>query len=151
MGNGYPVAALVTRREILEEFAFAGRIFSTFGGNPVAAQAALAVLDVIDDERVIPHTKRVGELLRERLEALSGDHPSIVDVRGRGLLLGVEFEDPEPDQRRNERDGDAGVLIGRTGPRNDVLEIRPPLTFGPDEADVLMAALDAALAGRDLR
>jgi 4-aminobutyrate aminotransferase-like enzyme len=80
MGNGYPVAALVTRREILEEFAFAGRIFSTFGGNPVAAQAALAVLDVIDDERVIPHTKRVGELLRERLEALSGDHPSMTSA-----------------------------------------------------------------------
>src|SRR5215218_2125872 len=71
MGNGYPVAAVVTRRELVEASTFAARIFSTFGGNPVAAQAALAVLDAIDDERIIPHTKRVGEHLRGRLEELT--------------------------------------------------------------------------------
>ena len=147
MGNGYPVAAVVTRREIVEGFAFAGHIFSTFGGNPVAAQAALAVLDVIDDERVIPHVKRVGKLLRTRLDDLRAAHPSIVDVRGLGLLVGVELDDPDRTNAVMGAMRNAGVLIGRTGPRNDVLKIRPPLVFGTEHADVLVAALDAALAG----
>ena len=75
MGNGYPVAAVITRRELVERFAFAGTVFSTFGGNPVAAQAALAVLDVIDDERIVENAKRVGDLLRSRIVALR--HPAI--------------------------------------------------------------------------
>jgi 4-aminobutyrate aminotransferase-like enzyme len=147
MGNGYPIAAILTRREIVEASAFAGRIFSTFGGNPVAARAALATLDVIDDERIIPHTKRVAELLRRRLEDLSRDHPAIVDVRGLGLLIGVELDGPERTNAVMNAMRDAGVLVGRTAPRNDVLKIRPPLVFGMEEADVLIAALDAALTG----
>jgi 4-aminobutyrate aminotransferase-like enzyme/Ser/Thr protein kinase RdoA (MazF antagonist) len=146
MGNGYPVAAVLTRREIVEGFAFAGRIFSTFGGNPVAAQAAIAVLDVIDDKRVIPHVKRVGELLRERLDDLRARHPSIVDVRGLGLLVGVELDDPNRTNAVMSAMRDAGVLIGRTGPRDDVLKIRPPLVFGAEHAGLLVATLDAALA-----
>ena len=145
MGNGYPVAAVLTRREIVEASAFAGRIFSTFGGNPVAAQAALAVLDAIDDERLVPHTKRVAELLRERLECLRRDRPAIIDVRGLGLLLGVELESPGRANAVMNAMRDGGVLVGRTGPRDDVLKIRPPLVFGTEESDVLIAALDAAL------
>src|SRR6185503_2536738 len=80
MGNGYPVAALVTRREIVERFPFAGGVFSTFGGNPVAAQAALAVLDVIEDERIVEHVERVGDRLLASLRELR--HGEIVDVRG---------------------------------------------------------------------
>src|SRR6185437_16124108 len=95
MGNGYPVAALITRREIVERFAFARRVFSTFGGNPVAAQAALAVLDVIRDERLVSHAQRVGRVLRGRLDELAERHSSVVEVRGLGLLLGVELTEPE--------------------------------------------------------
>ena len=146
MGNGYPVAAVLTRRELVEESAFAGRIFSTFGGNPVAAQAALAVLDAIEDERLIPHTRRVAELLRRRLEDLSRDHPAIVEVRGLGLLVGVELDSPERTNAVLNAMRDVGVLVGQTGARNDVLKIRPPLVFGLDEADVVIAGLDAALA-----
>ena len=146
MGNGYPVAAVLTRRELVEESAFAGRMFSTFGGNPVAAQAALAVLDAIEDERIIPHTRRVAELLRRRLEDLSRDHPAIVEVRGLGLLIGVELDGAERTSAARNAMRDAGVLVGQTGARNDVLKIRPPLVFGLDEADVLIAGLDAALA-----
>jgi 4-aminobutyrate aminotransferase-like enzyme/Ser/Thr protein kinase RdoA (MazF antagonist) len=144
MGNGYPVAAVVTRSELVEASAFAERMFSTFGGNPVAAQAALAVLDVIDDERIIPHTRRVEQLLRERLERLRRDHPPIVDVRGLGLLIGVELDGPERTNAAMNAMRDAGVLVGRTGPRNDVLKIRPPLVFGTEEADVLIAALSGS-------
>jgi 4-aminobutyrate aminotransferase-like enzyme/Ser/Thr protein kinase RdoA (MazF antagonist) len=145
MGNGYPVAAVLTRRELVEASGWAGRTFSTFGGNPVAAQAALATLDAIDDERIIPHTKRVAEVLRDRLERLSRDHPAIVDVRGLGLLIGVELEGPERTNAVMNAMRDAGVLVGQTGPRGDVLKIRPPLVFGTEEADVLIAALDTAL------
>jgi 4-aminobutyrate aminotransferase-like enzyme/Ser/Thr protein kinase RdoA (MazF antagonist) len=145
MGNGYPVAAVITRREIVENFEFARRIFSTFGGNPVAAQAALAVLDVIDDEQIVPHAGRVGELLRGRLAELGERHDSIVDVRGVGLLAGVELDDPGRANAVVDAMRDGGVLIGRTGPRNDVLKIRPPLVFGDEHVDLLVAALDAAL------
>ncbi len=147
MGNGYPVAAVLTRRELVEASAFAERMFSTFGGNPVAAQAALATLDAIEDERIIPHTKRVAEVLRERLERLRHDHPAIVDVRGLGLLIGVELDGPEGANAVMNAMREAGVLIGVTGPGNNVLKIRPPLVFGSEEADVLIATLDAAVTG----
>src|SRR5204862_4907346 len=120
---------------LVEDSGWAERLFSTFGGNPVAAQAALATLDAIEDERIIPHTKRVGELLRRRLEGLSRDHPPILDVRGLGLLIGVELQDPEQANAVMNAMRDAGVLVGRTGQRNDVLKIRPPLVFGSEEAD----------------
>jgi len=147
MGNGYPVAAVITRRELVEASGFAGRMFSTFGGNPVAAQAALAVLDVIEDERIISHTKRIAAELRGRLEDLSRDHPAIIDVRGLGLLIGVQLESSERANAVMNAMRNAGVLVGRTGPRNDVLKIRPPLVFGSEEADVLIATLDAAVTG----
>jgi 4-aminobutyrate aminotransferase-like enzyme/Ser/Thr protein kinase RdoA (MazF antagonist) len=146
MGNGYPVAAVVTRRELADEFAYAGRVFSTFGGNPVAARAALAVLDVIRDERLIPHAQRMGGLLRERIEELH--HPGIVAVRDLGLLLGVELDEPE--RARAVVDGmrARGVLVGRTGPHDDVLKIRPPLVFEEEHAELLVAALGATLQER---
>ena len=146
MGNGYPVAAVLTRRDIVESFAFARRMFSTFGGNPVAATAALAVLGVIEDERIVPHAKRVGALLRARLGELRTRHPSIVDIRGLGLLVGVELDDPDRAAGVVDVMRDGGVLIGRTGPRADVLKIRPPLVFDDEHVDVLAAALDAALS-----
>jgi 4-aminobutyrate aminotransferase-like enzyme len=151
MGNGYPVAALVTRRELVEKFAFKGRVFSTFGGNPVAAQAALAVLDVIEDERLVSHAARVGQLLRARLDELRDRHASIVDVRGIGLLLGVELSDPEQARRVVDSMREAGVLIGRTGQQNNVLKIRPPLVFSDEHVEVLVRALDAALARGSVR
>jgi 4-aminobutyrate aminotransferase-like enzyme/Ser/Thr protein kinase RdoA (MazF antagonist) len=143
MGNGYPVAAVITRRELVERFPFAGTVFSTFGGNPVAAQAALAVLDVIEDERLVAHAKHVGEHLRERIRRLG--HPAIRDVRGIGLLVGVELDTPE--RARDVVNGlrADGVLIGRTGPRGDVLKIRPPLVFDESHADVLVQALERSL------
>jgi 4-aminobutyrate aminotransferase-like enzyme len=145
MGNGYPVAAVLTRRELVEGFAFARTVFSTFGGNPVAAQAGLAVLDVIGDERIIPHVKHVGALLRQRLDELRASHYEIVAVRGLGLLAGVQLDDP----RRAAAVVDAmrarGVLIGRTGRDEDVLKIRPPLVFDDEHAALLVATLVEAL------
>jgi len=145
MGNGYPVAALLTRREIVDSFAFAHRVFSTFGGNPVAAQAGLAVLDVIRDERIIPHVKRVGELLRRRIGELQTHHDEIVAVRGLGLLVGVQLDDPERAKAVVDAMRDRGVLVGRTGPNDDVVKIRPPLLFDDEHTAMLVAALKGAL------
>jgi 4-aminobutyrate aminotransferase-like enzyme len=145
MGNGYPVAAVLTRREIVEGFAFARRIFSTFGGNPVAAQAGLAVLDVIRDERIIPHVKHVGEFLQRRLSELRTRYDEIVAVRGLGLLVGVQLDDPGRAKAVVDAMRRRGVLIGRTGPNEDVLKIRPPLVFDDEHAAVLLATLAEAL------
>jgi 4-aminobutyrate aminotransferase-like enzyme len=143
MGNGYPVAAVVTRRELVERFPFAGTVFSTFGGNPVAAQAALAVLDVIDDERLVERAKHVGDLLRARIRELG--HPAIRDVRGVGLLIGVELDSPQRARDVVNRLRAAGVLIGRTGARDDVLKIRPPLVFDESHVELFLQALEASL------
>ena len=143
MGNGYPVAAVVTRRELVERFPFAGQVFSTFGGNPVAAQAALAVLDVIEDERIVAHTKRVGEGLIAALRDLPS--AEIVDVRGRGLLVGVELSRASVAARVVDSLREAGVLIGRTGKRDNVLKIRPPLVFDDEHTAILIDGLRRAL------
>jgi 4-aminobutyrate aminotransferase-like enzyme len=143
MGNGYPVAAVITRKEIVERFAFAGEVFSTFGGNPVAAQAALAVLDVIEDERLVAHSARVGAQLLDELRGLS------LEVRGRGLLVGVQLESADAAARTVDGLRDAGILIGRTGPRGDVLKIRPPLVFAEEHVRLLVSAAQVSLAAGD--
>jgi 4-aminobutyrate aminotransferase-like enzyme/Ser/Thr protein kinase RdoA (MazF antagonist) len=140
MGNGYPVAAVIAREEIVERFAADVQVFSTFGGNPVASCAALAVLDVIDDERLIDNAARVGAYLRRALERVR------LPVRGRGLLLGVEFPDADAAGRVVNRVRRDGILVGRTGPGGNVLKIRPPLVFREEHADMVVTSLVNAVA-----
>ncbi len=144
MGNGYPVAALVTRSDLAERFPYAGSTFSTFGGNPVAASAALAVLDVLEDERLPHRAAAVGERLRAAIERLGKEE--VVEVRGSGLLAGVQLTSGE--LARAVADGlrEAGVLVGVTGRAGDVLKIRPPLVFADEHSDLLVQALERVLA-----
>jgi len=144
MGNGYPVAAVVTRRELAERFPYAGRTFSTFGGNPVAASAALAVLDVLEDERLPERAARVGERLRASIASLGKQE--VVEVRGAGLLVGVQLSSGELAGRVADELREHGILVGLTGKREDVLKVRPPLVFTDEHADVLVAALDRILS-----
>jgi 4-aminobutyrate aminotransferase-like enzyme/Ser/Thr protein kinase RdoA (MazF antagonist) len=146
MGNGYPVAAVIARQELFDRLKASTEVFSTFGGNPVAARAALAVLAVIEDERLIENAAQVGEELLSALEDLRGRDERITAVRGRGLLVGVELETSELAERVVDDMRDAGVLINRTGPQGNVLKIRPPLVFTTEHVDVLVGALAAALA-----
>jgi 4-aminobutyrate aminotransferase-like enzyme/Ser/Thr protein kinase RdoA (MazF antagonist) len=139
MGNGYPVAAVITRKEIAERLAATTHVFSTFGGNPVAAQAALAVLDVIEDERLVENAARLGSRLIGSLEQLGAQ------VRGRGLLVGVELASADQAERIVNQLRDEGILIGRTGRDENVLKIRPPLVFADKHADQLVSALREAL------
>jgi 4-aminobutyrate aminotransferase-like enzyme/Ser/Thr protein kinase RdoA (MazF antagonist) len=144
MGNGYPVAALVTRRELAERFPYAGRTFSTFGGNPVAASAALAVLAVLEDERLPERAARVGERLRAAIESLG--KPGVVEVRGTGLLAGVELSSGALAKRVADELREQGILVGLTGVQEDVLKIRPPLVFTDEHADLLVSTLDRVLS-----
>ena len=158
MGNGFPVGAVITRSEIAAAFAEATVFFSTFGGNPVAAAAGNAVLDVLDDERVLARVTAVGEELRGALRQVAEPHEHVADVRGVGLAVGVELVTdrgtlaPDPDRTEAVKEGmrDRGVLVGTSARAGNVLKIRPPLAFSSGEVALLAEALDDALgaAGR---
>src|SRR5690606_2378886 len=150
MGNGHPISAVVASRELMEPFGEARRYFNTFAGNPVSCAAANAVLDVIEEEHLVAHTRRIGEYLLDGLRQLAGTHSLIGDVRGRGLFLGVELvtdratREPATAAARRVINGlrDRGVLVGETGRYENVVKIRPPLPFAHEHADLLLAALD---------
>ena len=152
MGNGFPVAAVVARSGLLDAVPGEVELFSTFGGNPVACAAALAVLAVVEDEGLAANAARVGSYLRQGLLTLAERHPLIGDVRGEGLLLGVELADearqPAAGHARKitEAMRERGILLSATGPAGNVLKIRPPLVFEREHADILLQALDEVLA-----
>jgi 4-aminobutyrate aminotransferase-like enzyme/Ser/Thr protein kinase RdoA (MazF antagonist) len=154
IGNAFPLAAVVTTREIARSFNNGMEFFSTFGGNPVACAAGLAVLAVLEEEHLQESALRVGRYLMARIEALAGKHALIGDVRGSGLFLGLdlvrnrETRDPATAEasyvvnRLRER----GVLTGTDGPHHNVLKLRPPLICAEADADLFVTALDGALS-----
>jgi 4-aminobutyrate aminotransferase-like enzyme len=152
MGNGFPVAALVARSELLEAVPAEVELFSTFGGNPVACAAALAVLAVIADEGLVASAAKVGSYLRQGLLTLADRHTLIGDIRGEGLMVGVELIDaaggPAAGTARSitEAMRERGILLSATGPAGNVLKIRPPLVFQYEHADLLLTVLDEVLA-----
>ncbi|WP_313531299.1 aspartate aminotransferase family protein [Shinella sp.] len=153
MGNGYPMAGIVLRPEVIAEFGPRARYFNTFGGNPVAAAAGKAVLDTIRIDGLQQNALEVGNYLMEGLKALSGRYHAIGDVRGSGLFIGVEIvADPavkSPDAALTTRivNGlrERRILISASGPRANVLKIRPPLVFSRENADMLIDALGDVL------
>lgn len=152
-GNGHPLASMITSHALLERFGKGTRYFNTYGGNPVSAAVGLAVLDVIEDEKLAGNAAQVGGFLATRLRELAAARTLIGDVRGRGLFFGVELvrdrstkEPATPEAARivnalRER----GVLLIATGPHGNVLKIRPPLCFSHDNAEELVSALDDVL------
>ncbi|HZT04514.1 MAG TPA: aspartate aminotransferase family protein [Steroidobacteraceae bacterium] len=145
MGNGHPVAALVARTEAMAEFGRTRRYFNTFGGNTVSCAAALAVLDVIEREKLIDNARETGAYLQKRLRALAGSIPQTREIRGAGLFVGVQLESRDLAARAVNDLRREGVLIGSAGRHADVLKIRPPLTIGKSEIDLLVAALESVL------
>jgi 4-aminobutyrate aminotransferase-like enzyme len=136
MGNGFPLAGVVTTREIAEAFDNGMEFFSTFGGNPVACAAGLAVLDVLEEERLPENAGRVGRYLMDLLSGMD-----FVDVRGRGLFIGVELPDGDEASRMVNGLRERGVLAGTDGPRHNVIKARPPLIFSEGDADLFVETL----------
>jgi 4-aminobutyrate aminotransferase-like enzyme len=159
IGNGFPLAAVVTTEAIAASFDNGMEFFSTFGGNPVACAAGLAVLDVIEEERLQERARRVGDHFIAGLRRLSERFPIIGDVRGSGLFLGLELVrdrrmlEPAAEEVSYivERLRELGVLTGTDGSLRNVIKIRPPLCFSEADVDAFVAALDTVLAEDPVR
>ncbi|MFQ5707633.1 MAG: aminotransferase class III-fold pyridoxal phosphate-dependent enzyme [bacterium] len=149
IGNGHPLAAVVTTAEIAASFATGMEYFNTFGGNPVSCAVGMAVLDVIAEKRLQENALTVGNYLKSRLAQLQANFPLVGDVRGLGLFLGIELVlnrdtlEPAPEQATYivERMKDHGILISTDGPLHNVLKIKPPLVFNQSNADFFVQTL----------
>lgn len=152
-GNGHPLGGVVSCPETARSFETGMEYFNTFGGNPVSCAAGLAVLSVLRDEGLAEHAATVGRRLSEGLSRLAGEYPSLGQVRGRGLFLGVELvQDPET---RTPATGEARRLVARLrelrilnstdGPDANVLKLKPPLVFSAADADRYLEMLALAL------
>jgi 4-aminobutyrate aminotransferase-like enzyme len=153
MGNGHPISAVVARADLVDEFGEWGMYFNTFGGNPVSCAAALAVLDVLEEERLPENAVSTGAYVAERLRQLQGKHSLIGEVRDRGLFFAVELvrdrasktpATAEAARLVNDMRGQ-GVLISRIGRHDNVLKMRPPMPFNRENADQLLATLGDCL------
>ena len=148
-GSGQPVAAIIVSKAIAESFVSGMEFFSTFGGSTVSCVAALEVLRIVDDEKLAQNAEQVGHYLLDKLKALQAKHSVVGDVRGLGFFFGVELIkdvdtlEPAPDLANyvKNRLRAHRILIGTDGPFDNVLKIRPPLTFGKADADLLVATL----------
>ncbi len=146
VGNGYPLGVVVTRRAILEKFQRDTGFFSTFGGNPVAAAAGLAVLDILDKERLVDNARTTGDYFVRRLRELAESQGKIRDVRGCGLMIGVEVPDRATAKRVVNGLRERGVLIGSEGPLGNVLKLRPPMPFHMEHVEIVIDALTSTLS-----
>jgi alanine-glyoxylate transaminase / (R)-3-amino-2-methylpropionate-pyruvate transaminase len=152
IGNGFPLGAMTARPEVSAAFKHANH-FNTFGHNPVAMTQGLATLEVIDEENLQQNAKTVGGHLKNLLLELQDKHPLIGDVRGLGLMLGVELvterqtKQPAADQTKRllELARERHLLLGKGGIHGNVLRIKPPLCITKDDAEFLVAVLDECL------
>ncbi len=148
MGNGHPMGAVITTEKISEGFEKGPEFFSSFGGNPVSCAIGLAVLDVIETEKLQDRAKTVGDHLKMLLIRLQKKYTQIADVRGHGMFLGVEFADADgtpltllAEKIKNEL-RQKNILVGTDGPDENVIKIKPPLAFNHENAELLVSTLD---------
>jgi 4-aminobutyrate aminotransferase len=152
MANGVPIGLTLTRPEIAD--AYKGLTISTFGGNPVTCVAAKATIDLIEEERLMDNAEEVGNHFHQGLEALQGKHTLIGDVRGMGLMQGIELvkdrqtKEPAPEATNlvMERARVNGLLVGKGGLYGNVIRMSPPLNISKADVDQALAALDKGLA-----
>jgi 4-aminobutyrate aminotransferase-like enzyme len=153
MGNGHPVAAVITTDDIISAFRTSFRYFNTFGGNPVSVAAANAVLDVIETENLMKNADQVGAYAKAELSRLSETHPIIGNVRGKGLFFGTELVLDKSDKspatniayqvanlmRQN------GILMNKLGIHYNTTKMRPPMPFSMENADLMIEVFDHVL------
>jgi 4-aminobutyrate aminotransferase-like enzyme len=146
MANGTPIGATIATAEIADSMK--GMSISTFGGNPVASAAALATIEVVEEENLVENARVMGKRLRDGLEALKKKYPVIGDVRGMGLMQGLELvgenkqPQPEATKRLFEATKANGLLIGKGGLAGNVIRITPPLNVTGDQIDQALKMLD---------
>ncbi|MEO0468274.1 MAG: aminotransferase class III-fold pyridoxal phosphate-dependent enzyme [Bacteroidota bacterium] len=148
-GNGHPLGAVITTREIADAFANGMEFFSTFGGAQVSATIGREVLRIVKDEGRQAHALQMGNVLKNGLRELQQDFPCMGDVRGEGLFLGFELvNDPEertPDAEKASylanRMRERGILMSTDGPDHNVIKIKPPMVFNQQNADFLLENL----------
>lgn len=152
IASGFPLSAVVARRRIMEQWP-CGAHGTTFGGNPVACAAAIATMETIRDERLLPRCRELGERAMARLREMQGRRPLIGDVRGMGLMIGVELVelDGTPAAGACERlmswCRERGLLLINCGPDQNVLRLVPPLTLSDDELERALSLIDEGLGG----
>jgi 4-aminobutyrate aminotransferase/4-aminobutyrate aminotransferase/(S)-3-amino-2-methylpropionate transaminase len=153
LGNGFPIAAYLTTDEVAAHYTRPGA--ATFGGNLVSCAAALATLRFHQRHDLGRRSEVLGNRLQERLRELAGTRRAIGEVRGRGLMVGVELRDERGEPAGPLTDDvleamkDAGFLLGKTGPGRNVLTFMPPLVVEPEALNALVERLDAVLASAD--
>jgi len=153
MANGHPVGSVISSPEILAAFRETTGYFNTFGGNPVSCAAAIATLDVLENENLMANADDAGSYARERMDALAQRYEAIGNVRGSGLFFGAELVKDratrEPDADLAEKVSNAmrheGVLLNRASIHHNTLKVRPPMPFGRAEADFLIEKLDKVM------
>jgi 4-aminobutyrate aminotransferase-like enzyme len=152
MGNGFPVAAVVGRADLIDSFMEETEYFSTFGGNPVACAAALAVLKTVEEDDLLANARVAGTSLASQLADLAAVDVRLAPPRAWGLAIGADIRSPDdglpaPGAARHVVDGmrERGVLVGLTGAAGSTLKIRPPLVFSATQAEKLVTELAASL------
>ncbi|MEZ5778042.1 MAG: aminotransferase class III-fold pyridoxal phosphate-dependent enzyme [Paracoccaceae bacterium] len=153
IGNGHPLGVVVTTRAIADAFARGPEFFSTFGGSTLSCRIGKEVLDIVDDEGLMANAAAMGARLLDGLHALASRHPLVGDVRGMGLFVGVELvRDRDTRQPATavtsyvlNRMRECRILMGREGPDDNILKIRPPLTIDADGIDMFLDRLDMIL------
>jgi 4-aminobutyrate aminotransferase-like enzyme len=145
IGNGHPIGAVITTREIAQSFDNGMEFFSTFGGNTVSCAIGLTVLDVVQEEKLQAHALAVGRYLSDRLRDLQQRHDLIHEVRGCGFFLGVELPAGPAAENIVNYMRENGILLGTEGPQHNVLKIRPPMPFSMRDGELLIEVLSRAI------
>ena len=154
MANGHPVGAVVTTPAIMKSFRSGYRYFNTFGGNPVSCAAAMAVLDVLEEDQLMDNAATVGAYAKTELTRLADRHDLIGDIRGQGLFFGAELVTDRAAKTPAPQEADQlvnllrqeGILTGTLGVHRCTLKIRPPMTFTREHTDLLIHTLDGLLS-----
>jgi 4-aminobutyrate aminotransferase-like enzyme len=154
MGGGHPISGVVGRGDLIDNFRRSEMYFNTYGGNAVSCAAGLAVLDVIDEEGLVENAPRVGRHVLSGLEKLKARHDIVGDVRGKGLFFGIDLvsdrkaKTPAVAETKQvvNRMRHEGILMGRIGEHDNVLKLRPPLSFSKENADLLLSTLDDVMS-----
>jgi 4-aminobutyrate aminotransferase-like enzyme len=153
IGNGHPIGVVVTTRAIADSFAKGPEFFSTFGGSVLSCRIGKEVLDIVDDEELQNNAQVMGERLLAGLYRLQDKHAFIGDVRGMGLFIGLELVTDKVSKTEatnlasyvKNRMRAHRILLGSEGPKDNILKIRPPLTIGADDVDMILMVLDDIL------